>query len=109
MEALEASGAARSSQRQPWNQSRTLRKSQRQPRSSQEQPADSQEPPVAARSSQEHPEPPGLGLESQGDPSQEATLAELGVYALGIFYFYYVVEERESAAVGARSCVGGRA
>ena len=106
MDAVEASGASRSSQRQPRNQPRTLRKSQRQPRSSQEQPADSQEPPGAARSSQEQPGateagfsvPGGLGLASQGDPSQEATLRSHGAKGLRFRVLLFLLRSRGEGA-----------
>ena len=76
MDALEASGATRSSQRQPRNQPRTLRNSQRQLRSSQEQPADSQEPPGAARSSQEHPGATRAGFRVPGGSYPRGDSAE---------------------------------
>ena len=96
----ERPGAARTAQEQPRNSPWTPWKRQEQPgaargnpginqgrlgrargspgvpRSSQQTARSHQELPGAARSTQE---PPGLGLESQGDPSQEATLRSQGL------------------------------
>ena len=84
MDALEESGAGRGNPGIDQGRLGRARGNPGAPRSSQQTARSHQELAGAARSTQE---PPGLGLESQGDPSQEATVAELGVYALGFFNF----------------------
>ena len=71
------------------------------PRSSQQTARSHQELPGALRRRQET---PGLGLASQGDPSQEPGSRSSEFTLWGSFTFYYVVEERERSCGGTVVC-----